>query len=158
MNTLAIVLVVLALVAAVVLVKHRQVRLRQGALTRLLTGADEMERLLARTRERMRAMEGVVQRVPADIGAEARASLRPDRQVDEALKELLQHRLWIQRHGASASQAELDAACTAMDQARDRISTELARLERAGAELDEATEAALAAAEREPPALRRPAE
>lgn len=158
MNILAIVLAVLVPVAIIVLLRHRQVRLRQGALTHLLTGADEMERLLGLTRERMRAMEGVVQRVPADIAAEARASLRPDRQVDEALKELLQHRLWIQRHGASASQKELDEACIAMDQARDRISTELARLERAGAELDEATEAALAAARREPPTLRRPAE
>lgn len=155
MNLIAIVLLFLVLLTAFALWQHRRVRLRQGALQHLLSGADEMERLLARTRERMRAMEGVVQRVPADIGAEARASLRPGQKVDDALRDLLEHRLWIQRHGDTASQQELDQACAAMDQARDRISTELARLERAGAELDEATEAALAAARREPPGLRR---
>lgn len=155
MNVLAVVLALLLVVTALALFKHRQVRLRQTALTRLLTGADEMERLLARTREQMRRMDGVVRRVPADIGAQARASLKSDQQVEEALKELLQHRLWIQRHQANATQAELDDACAAMDRALQRIGTELDRLERAGAELDEATEAALAAAEREPPELRR---
>lgn len=156
MNILAVVLVLLLLVCAVALWRHRTVRRRQDALIHLLRGADDMEQLLTRAKQRMRTMDSVVgRRIPADLGAEARASLRQDQQVDEGLRELLQHRLWIQRHGDSASQAELDEACNALDRARDRISVELTRLERAGAELDEATEAAIAAARREPPELRR---
>ncbi|MGY6517275.1 MAG: hypothetical protein ACXIUZ_01035 [Lysobacteraceae bacterium] len=156
MNVLAVVLVLLLLVCAVALWRHRTVRRRQDALIHLLRGADDMEQLLTRAKQRMRTMDSVVgRRIPADLGAEARASLRQDQQVDEGLRELLQHRLWIQRHGDSASQAELDEACNALDRARDRISVELTRLERAGAELDEATEAAIAAARREPPELRR---
>jgi len=155
-NILAVVLVLLLLVCAVALWRHRTVRRRQDALIHLLRGADDMEQLLTRAKQRMRTMDSVVgRRIPADLGAEARASLRQDQQVDEGLRELLQHRLWIQRHGDSASQAELDEACNALDRARDRISVELTRLERAGAELDEATEAAIAAARREPPELRR---
>lgn len=156
MNVLAVVLVLLLLVCAVALWRHRTVRRRQDALIHLLRGADDMEQLLTRAKQRMRTMDSVVgRRIPADLGAEARASLRQDQQVDEGLRELLQHRLWIQRHGDSASQAELDEACNALDRARDRISVELTRLERAGADLDEATEAAIAAARREPPELRR---
>jgi len=128
---------------------------RQRALIRLLQGADQLERLLHTTRERMNAMQDVVGRVPADIGAVARASLDADGRVQQALRDLLEHRLWISRHGATASLAELKQAELAMSRARGSISSQLARLESAGAELGDATQAALEQAAREPAALRR---
>jgi len=130
-------------------------RRRDRSLVRLLDLADEMERLLDRSQERMQALQTVVGRVPADIGAVAQASLDGALPVREAKRDLLQHRLWIKHHGQTARQSELDAACTALDRVRDRLAGELAELERAGAELAEATEASEAAARREPPALRR---
>ncbi len=148
-------LVLLALAAAAALWLRRRAQRRQNALGRLLDGADAMERLLHRTRDRMNAMRGVVERVPDDVGAVARASLDSDQPIQDALRDVLQHRLWIQRHGGHASQRELDEACAALDRARERITAELDRLERAGAELTEATDAALEAARREPPELRR---
>lgn len=144
-----------ALIAVAALAWHWRAQRRQRALAHLLDGADAMERLLHRTRERMQAMQGVVARVPKEVGAVAQASLESDRQVQEGLRDVLQHRLWIQRHAQTASQRDLDAACEAMDRAQERIATELGRLERAGAELAEATDAAIEAARREPPQLRR---
>jgi hypothetical protein len=130
-------------------------RRRQRSLVRLLDLADELQALLDRSQERMQALQAVVGRVPADIAAVARASLDGTGPIREAKRDVLQHRLWIQQHGATARQRELDAACDALARARTRLASQLDELERAGAELAEATEASAEAARREPPALRR---
>lgn len=132
-------------------------RRRDRTLVRLLDLADEMQALLDRSQKRMQAMQAVVGRVPADIAAVAHASLDRTLPILEAKRDILQHRLWIQKHSASASQAELDTACAALDRARGKLSLQLEELERAGAELAEATEASAEAARREPPTLRRDA-
>lgn len=130
-------------------------RRRQRTLTRIMDDADAMETLLRRTRERMGVMQNMIGRVPADIAADARASLEADARVQAAFRDLLQHRMWLQQNGGSASQGALDDAAAALAKARERITTELARLDDAGAELDSATGPALAAADREPSTLRR---
>lgn len=132
-------------------------RRRDHSLVRLLDLADEMQALLDRSQERMQAMQSVVGRVPADIAAVAKASLDSTAPIREAKRDVLQHRLWIQKHGETASQAELDTACAALDRAKTRLSAQLEELERAGAELAQATEASAEAARREPAALRRDA-
>ena len=130
-------------------------RRRDRSLLRLLDLADEMQALLDRSQDRMQAMQSVVGRVPADIAEVARSSLASNLPIREAKRDVLQHRLWIQKHGDSASQAELDNACAALDRARTRLAARLDELERAGAELALATEASAEAARREPPNLRR---
>jgi septal ring factor EnvC (AmiA/AmiB activator) len=130
-------------------------RRRDASLVRLLDLADEVQGLLDRSLESMQAMQAVVGRVPSDIAAVARASLDSTQSIRDAKRDVLQHRLWIQKHGETATQAELDAACAALDRARARLSTQLAELERAGAELAQATEASAEAARREPATLRR---
>lgn len=150
---LAIVAVgVLALLAAVM--RHRSLR-RERSLRHLLDRADALEQLLHRTRERMGEMRQVVDRVPQEIAAEAHASLDAQDQVQQGLRDVLEHRLWISRHGLSAPQKELDAACRAMDRAHERISSQLTQLESAGAELANVTQAALEQAAREPASLTR---
>lgn len=131
-------------------------RRRDRSLRQLLDLADEMEGLLDRSQARMQALQAVVGRVPTDIAAVAQASIESTLPVREAKRDLLQHRLWIKHHGQDARQAELDAACAALGRARDRLSGELAALDQAGEALAEATEASEQAAQREPPALRRP--
>ena len=136
------------------LLSHRR---RDRSLAALLDLADEVEALLDRSQARMQALQAVVGRVPADMAAVAQASLEGPLPVREAKRDLLQHRLWIQQNAATARQAELDAAREALARARDRLAGQLAQLEQAGAELAAATAASVAAAEREPAALRRPA-
>ncbi len=150
---LAILLIgVLALLAA--WLRHRSVR-RERSLRHLLDRADALEQLLHRTREQMKDMRQVVDRVPQEMAAPARASLDAQDQVQQGLRDVLEHRLWISRHGLTAPQKELDAACRAVDRAHAAISDQLARLESAGAELADVTQAALEQAAREPAALTR---
>jgi hypothetical protein len=130
-------------------------RRRDRSLVRLLDLADEVQGLLDRSQERMQAMQAVVGRVPADIAAVAHASLDGSQAIRDGKRDVLQHRLWIQQNADTARQAELDAACAALDRARTRLSDRLEALERAGAELAEATQASAEAARREPATLRR---
>jgi predicted nucleic acid-binding Zn-ribbon protein len=148
-------LVVLAIGIPAVLAQRRH-STRQARLARLLDLADEIERLLDATQQRMAALQPVVSRVSADIAAVAQASLESNLPIREAKRDVLQHRLWIQKHGLTATPAELDTALAAIERARDRLAAELAQLDKAGSDLAEATEAADEAARREPPTLRRP--
>ena len=129
---------------------------RRMALVRLLDLADAVEALLDRSQERMAALRGLVDRVPPDIGAVAQASLESGLPIREAKRDVLQHRLWIQKHGAAASLAELGDACAALERVHSRLSGRLRDLEGAGADLAAATDAATEAARREPATLRRP--
>lgn len=153
--TLLLGLVALAAFAAYLFWRARQLR-RQRLLARLLDLADAVERLLDRSQERMQALQPVVGRVPSDIGAVAQAALEHALPIREAKRDVLQHRLWIQQNSASASLAELDAACAALRRAREKLEQQLVNLESAGAALASATRAADEAARREPAALRRP--
>ena len=134
---------------------YRKRQLRQSTLARMLDLADEVEHLLNRSQERMSALRPLIQRVPADIAAEAQASLESSLPIREAKRDVLQHRLWIQKHGDSASQNELDQACGALDRVRERLDGQLIELENIGNDLASVTEAAAEAALREPPTLRR---
>lgn len=126
--------------------RQRRAQRHQHSIRGLLDLADEMERLLYRLRRRMQRVQDVVERVPADIGAAAHASLERDELIDSALKDLLEHRLWIQRCGGTASADELDRAHRALSDAKTRIGHELSRLERAGHALEQAADAASAEA------------
>lgn len=128
---------------------------RQRSLRRLLDLADAMESVLDRSQQRMNALHGLVNRVPNDIATVALNSLESTPPIRDAKRDLLQHRLWIQKHGDDASLAELDTACAALQRASDRLSQQLDQLESAGSALAQATEAASTAAQREPATLRR---
>lgn len=155
MDTIVLAGLALALVGGCALGISLRARRRQRTLTRIMDDADAMEALLHRTRDKMGAMQSVVERMPADIAADARASLDSDARVQAGFRDLLQHRMWLQQNSDSASLAALDEAATALRKARQRLSAELERLDDAGAELDSATSPALEAAEREPSTLRR---
>ena len=154
-STLVIAVSLCLLIAAVALVWRHRAQRRHRALVHLVDRAEAMEQVLLRTRERMQAMRAVVDQVPEDIGQLAQASLHADQPIRDALRDVLEHRLWIQKQGASASQHELDTACAAIDRAYQRLSGELQALESASAALAAATVPALESARREPPALRR---
>jgi len=153
--TLLIGLVFLAIVVPMLWLHRAAVR-RQRTLARMLDLADRVEVLLDRSQEKMAAMRPLVQRIPADIAAEAQTSLARSLPIREAKRDVLQHRLWIQQHGGSASQFELDRACAALARVSERLQGELAELETVGSDLASVTNAAAEAALREPPTLRRP--
>ena len=90
-----------------------------------------------------------------DIGAEAQASLDAEPLVQQGLRNVLEHRLWIAKHAEQASVGELRQAAAALERSHAQIAGQLGQLERAGAELDEAARAVAEQEAREPAALRR---
>src|SRR3546814_11648742 len=101
----------------------------------------------------MQAMRQVVDQVPEDIGQLAQASLRAEKPIRAALRDVLEHRLWIQKHGGSASQRDLDTGCAAIDRSYQRLSDELQALETSGSEFADATRAHRRSARPTPPAV-----
>jgi predicted metal-dependent hydrolase len=61
-----------------------------------------------------------------------------DHAVDAGLRALLQQRIWIRDRAPTATQAELDRAIHAMEQARERLRPLLQALGQAQSELDSA--------------------
>lgn len=155
MLTPAVITAVIAAVSLFLWSQRRALKRRSAGLFHLLDLADDVERLLNLSQKRMQAMQTVVGRVPADIAAVAKAALDSSEQIMAAKRDLLEHRLWIQQHSETASQLEIDKACTALTRSRDRIAEQLTALENAGADLVQATASTEQAAEREPASLRR---
>lgn len=145
----------LATATLVLWIQQLRERARQRLIKRLLDDSDDFETLLYATRDKMKAMKEVVHRVPSDIGAVAEASLDVTAPVQLALRNLLEHRLWIARNANNATRAELVAALTALQRSREQIAARLNQLENAGAELAEATRGVVEQQAREPAALRR---
>ena len=135
--------------------RHRGWMRRQTTLASLLDEIDGLEAQLHECRRRMHSLQDVVGQVPADISAVAMASLDSGEQVRLALRDVLEHRLWIQRHGTEATQQALDEALTSVARSRERLATHLAQLVAAGRDLEQACEATSGLVEA-PPEARRP--
>ena len=76
--------------------------------------------------------------MPPAISLSARATLTAEPEVQAALHDLLQHRLWLKQHGADASLEELRKATSALVHSRQKLATQLERLEQVRRELAEA--------------------
>lgn len=155
LNALIAAVVLVAAFALVLVAWQLRARRRDRLLLRLLDRTDALEALLHTTRDRMAAMKSVVGRVPDDIAAVAKASLDANAPVQQGLRNVLEHRLWIARNAASASIDELRRAVDALERSHTQIATRLRQLEDAGAELAEATRPAVEQQQREPASLRR---
>lgn len=103
------IVVLLGVALAMVLRQRHQ---RQLAVAELLDAADGLE---ARLREARVEIESV--------------SDSADDPVQEALREMLRQRLWVQQHGKTASLADLRRVRDAIRQARERLERQLARVE-----------------------------
>jgi hypothetical protein len=126
-------LILIAAVAALLLIPlaWRQYNLlrRDHALRRLLDGADALESQLLACRAGMQQLRTMLVALPEEMSADADAALMADDKVQAGLRDLLGHRLWIKQHAESASRAQLDTACAAIDQSRQIMQSQLARLD-----------------------------
>lgn len=111
-------LVVAAAVLLLVRLNSRRNLSRQQAVSRLLDAADALEDRLRTARSEIEAIAG-----------------NDENPVREAMQEMLRHRLWLQRHGNSASVEDLDAVRGAIESARHSIDHQLLLIERARAPL-----------------------
>lgn len=125
--------VIIALVSVMVFMRGQAKRMR--ALGALYRGADALEHDLKECRarlERAHASMNVAPGVPAAGEADARTA------VGAALRELLEHRLWLRDQAADAGQRELDAALAALERARATLAQQLAALDSAQRALETA--------------------
>jgi len=135
--TYLLLMLVAALVLSLLLVWHRRHgwRVRELAIRRLLDGADALEGQLLDCRARMQRLRGMLVVLPDEMSATANSALTADDKVQAGLRDLLAHRLWIKQHAETASPAELTAACSAIDQSRQVMESQLARLDTITGEL-----------------------
>lgn len=130
--TVLFILLAAALIGAFLL---RKMTLRASSMRRLLVLADRLEADLKACRARLQQAHAVMSLNPdLPAASEQEAS----HAVDAGLRALLQQRIWIRDHAPTASQKELDAAVTNMDQTRERLSPLLHALGKAQSELDSA--------------------
>ncbi|WP_257387353.1 hypothetical protein [Tahibacter caeni] len=118
--------------------RERRWRRREQALRSLLDEADTLEASLIACRERMQNLRGMLVDLPEEMTGDADEALAADDKVQAALRDLLQHRLWIQQHAAEARQAELDVAVGALRQSRRSMERQLQHLDEITAALREA--------------------
>jgi len=128
---------------------------REARLRAVLDHADQLQALLAVASRRMADWHARVGRLTGDLGSSAQRALDAEPLVQEARRDLLQHRLWLQEKGLDASIHELEHAILALSRVQARLEAQLQALDSAGDALAQATDAAQIAARREPPSLRR---
>lgn len=119
-------------------VRERRWRRREHTIRTLLDEADALEASLLNCRERMQTLRGMLVDLPEEMTGDADEALAADDKVQAALRDLLQHRLWIQQHAADTGQRELDTAVGALRQSRSSMERQLRHLDEITAALREA--------------------
>ena len=128
MTYVFLVALVLAPVALAVWWRERGWSRRTRALRAILDDADALERDLQDCRARLREIPALVNGLGPSTALSAHATLAAEPQVQQALHDLLQHRLWLREHAADASDADLKAAAGALAESRRTLATQLGRL------------------------------
>lgn len=113
-------------------------RRRNGLIMRMLDDADQVEARLLECREKMKSIGAMLGRLPADITASARANLDSEAGVQQALKIVLQHRLWIRENANSAPISKLQEVSSAIHRSLEQLDLQIGRLSAVGSELEAA--------------------
>jgi len=108
--------------------RERWLRRKPQVLTEILDLADALERELLECRARLREIPALAASVSPLEQVSARATLAAEPQVQDALRDLLAHRLWLKDHAADASIGELVSARDALVATRAALTAQLARL------------------------------
>ncbi len=111
---------------------------RNIVIQTLLDDADRLESCLLETRTRMRELEAMLGRLPADITENARASLASEAGIQDAMKRVLSHRLWIREHAMTASISTLREVVETTRRSLQQLEQQLERLNGAGVDLQAA--------------------
>lgn len=118
--------------------RERSARLRAAALRQLLDGADALEARLQDYRSRMARLKGLLHQLPSDMTASAMLRVDTEAQVQNALREVLAHRLWIKRESGTATQRVLDEAVKAIERTGEQLAAHLRQLDEVSEQLQAA--------------------
>lgn len=138
MRTELVIIVLLTLGILVLVWRGLRAVRREMILKQLLDDADQLEARLLDTRARMRDLEALLGRLPADITENARASLNSEAGVQHALKLILQHRLWVRDNVNTASAKQLSQVRANIRRSLEKLDDQLKKLDGASDELKSA--------------------
>lgn len=138
LNYLLLAALLLAPLPVVIYLRERHLGARTRALREVLDLADGLERELQECRARLREIPALVSHLPPAISLSARATLTAEPEVQAALHDLLQHRLWLRQNGVDASLEKLQAAASALVHSRQKLAIQLERLDQVRKELAQA--------------------
>ena len=117
--------------------QQRRMQQRAHLLGAILDLADALERELMECRARMREVPALTTSLRDSGEVSAQATLTAEPQVQDALRDLLAHRLWLKEHATSAPLAELQASHDALAATRHTLATQLSRLAKVRNELEQ---------------------
>jgi hypothetical protein len=128
--TILLACAVLALLGLVAAWRRERRLLRQrDLLGEILDLADALERELLECRARLREVPALAAAtLSASEQLSARATLAAEPQVQDALRDLLAHRLWLKQNAAGASETELVSARDALAATRESLARQMERL------------------------------
>lgn len=115
--------------------RERRLRRRTQLLGEIFDLADALENELLECRARLREVPALTTLLPAAGEVSANATLTAEPQVQDALRDLLAHRLWLKEQAASASETQLLAARDALAATRSALARQLTRLAEVRADL-----------------------
>jgi len=116
------------MVLAIAWERERRLRGRRRLLAEILDLADALERELFECRARLREIPALTATLPPAEQLSARATLAAEPQVQDALRDLLAHRLWLKEHADHASRQSLLSARDALAATRASLERQLSRL------------------------------
>ncbi len=111
------------------------IRRRNGLILRMLDDADKVEARLLECREKMKTIGAMLGRLPTDITASARATLDSESGIQQALKVVLQHRLWIRENANTAPVSKLAEVSISIRRSLEQLNLQISRLSGVGDEL-----------------------
>lgn len=127
----------LLVVVAAAWLRETRMRRKPRLLAEILDLADALEGELLECRRRLREIPALTAGLVPSAQISARATLAAEPQVQDALRDLLAHRLWLKNHAADASLAQLTTARDALVTTRSALADSLARLADVRADVDQ---------------------
>ena len=121
-------LVIATTVALLAWWRERHLQRKPRLLAEILDLADALERELLEFRARLREIPALTASLPPAEQISARTTIAAEPQVQDALRDLLAHRLWLKEHADSASLQELGEARNALATTRAALARQLSRL------------------------------
>lgn len=129
--------VVILLLAVFVCLRARRLQGKPRLLAEIMDLADALERELLECRARLREIPALAATSSPAEQLSARSTIAAEPQVQDALRDLLAHRLWLKENAQSASIAELKSARDALASTRIALAAQLVRLADVRAEFEQ---------------------
>ncbi|MEO5625806.1 MAG: hypothetical protein ABIQ70_07355 [Dokdonella sp.] len=119
---------ILLLLLVLAWLRERRLLRKPQLLGEILDLADALESELLECRARLREIPALAASLSPTEQLSARATLAAEPLVQDALRDLLAHRLWLKEHADKATLEELSSARNALAATRASLARQLARL------------------------------